>query len=232
MNEIKFLSPSDISIIEKSLGYTYKNKPLLKIAFMHSSMANEIGVESNERFEFFGDAILEFIVSEFLVDRTAKLEGDLSALRASLVSAKSLSKVIDELDLSKFLIVNKSIETANLSINIKCDLYESILASLFFDGGLEEVKRFVYSTLKLNFIDFEKKSDYDYKSPLQELLQKNGNVDIEYRLENQVGPAHNPTFTISLFVNGEYKCKASASSKKEAEQKCAKALYYKLKDNI
>lgn len=232
MNKSKVLSQSDILNIEKSLGHTYKNKQLLNVAFMHSSMANEIGMESNERFEFFGDAILEFIISEFLVNSTKKLEGDLSMIRASLVSAKSLSKVIDELDLAKFIIVNKSIEMGNLSINIKCDLYESVLASLFYDGGMEEAKRFVYSTLKLDAVDFEKHIECDYKSPLQELLQQSGSVNIEYRLDNQVGPAHNPTFTISLYVNGEYKCKASANSKKEAEQKCAKTLYYELLNKI
>ena len=225
------ISPENIEIIEKKIGYTFKNKKILQRAFMHSTMANDLNVESNERLEFFGDAILDFIVSEYLVKSTALLEGDLSVIRASLVSAKSLSDVITELDITQYLLVNKSLIASNIiSNNIKCDLFESILGAIYCDGGIENAKKFVINQLDLEHTNFENltRRNQDYKSPLQELLQAQGEVEIEYRVTNQVGPAHQPTFTISLFINGKEQCSASANSKKEAEQECAKIVYTKL----
>ena len=222
------LSNKNVQIIEKTLRYTFNNKSYIKKAFMHSSMANELGVESNERLEFFGDAILEMIVSEYLVSHTKRLEGDLSVIRSSLVSAKSLSGVVNSLNIAQFLIVNKSFSGAKrLSNNIKCDLYESILAAIYLDGGFEKAKEFVTRTLKLTNLNLEfyHAKNKDYKTPLQELLQQNGNIEIEYKLIKQEGPAHNPTFTMTLLIENTPRAIASASSKKEAEQLCAQKIY-------
>lgn len=231
MNNETSLSQSEIKAIEKSIGYIFNDNEHLQRAFMHSSMANEINCESNERYEFFGDAILDFIVSEFLVRHSKKLEGDLSIIRASLVSAKSLSKIITDLQIYQYLIVNKSIASAGaISDNIKCDLYESLLAGIYFDGGMQPAHDFVYKTLQLDLIDIEQLFEHkqDYKTPLQEYLQSFGQVEIEYRVVSEIGPAHSPIFHIALYINGEFKCEAKGTNKKNAEQQCAKSLYIQL----
>jgi len=228
------ISLENIEIIEQKIGYTFKDKKFLQTAFMHSTMAHDLNIQSNERLEFFGDAILDFLVSEYLVNNTNLTEGDLSVIRASLVSAKSLSDVVTKLDISQYLIVNKSLIASNIiSNNIKCDLFESILGAIYYDGGLENARKYVLNMLDLDNVAFDSliRKNQDYKSPLQELVQAQGKSEIEYRVTNQVGPAHQPTFTITLFINGQEQCSASANSKKEAEQECAKKIYTKLKKN-
>ena len=173
MKQTTKLSPENIEIIEKKIGYTFKNKKILQTAFMHSTMANDLNIESNERLEFFGDTILDFLVSEFLVNNTKLLEGDLSVIRSSLVSAKSLSDIVTSLDISQFLIVNKSLIASNtISNNIKCDLFESILGAIYYDGGMENARQYVITMLNLNNVNFDNyaSKNQDYKSPLQDSL--------------------------------------------------------------
>jgi len=213
---------SEIKEIEEKISYEFDNKSLIKRALTHSSFANANNTKSNERLEFFGDSILDFIVSEFLMETIENDEGDLSKLRARLVSAESLEKIIEELDIVQYMRVGNGFKT--FSPKFKANIYESVLGAIYLDGGLDEAEDFVYNTLNLCEERLQEiwDSSIDYKTKLQEFLQQNGNVNIEYKTISETGPAHNPVFTIALFINGKQIISADANSKKGAEQDCAR----------
>ena len=213
-----------IKEIEKRIGHKFRNKELLAKAFTHSSIANVSELEGNERLEFFGDSVLGFIVSEHLYQKYSNPEGELSVIRSRLVSSDALSAVVDELKIAEFLVANKSIDVGKqLPKGIKADLFESVLGAIYCDGGMDRAKRFVFSSLKLHNKNLEEllQNQVDFKTPLQELLQKNRKDKIEYKLIEQSGPPHNPEFTVELHINEKVFAKVTAKSKKMAEQKCA-----------
>lgn len=226
---MSFLSIQDIQNIEKSIGYSFKNQVLLEKAFTHSSFANLHDRESNERLEFFGDSILSFIVSEKLYDNSKRDEGQLSHIRSQLVSAQSLSKIIDNLNLTE---IYGKYALCDMTVNVKGDLFESLLGAIYIDGGLEAAREFVLNNIDLSeqAIVNENKKIVDYKSPLQEYLQGKGIVEFEYKTLAQTGQAHNPDFEIGFFVKGEQVCSAHAGSKQKAEQMCAKIALDLIKD--
>lgn len=212
------LTQKEIATIEKDIDYIFNDKTLLEKAFTHSSIANLRNIESNERLEFFGDSILSFIVSEKLYNNLSADEGKLSHIRAQLVSAQNLSQIVDALKLSQ--VYERHAQCA-LSVNVKGDLFESLLGAIYIDGGLSAAKRFIQNNIDLSAQSVVNQKDTDFKSPLQAYLQGKGITDFGYKTLAQYGQAHKPVFEVGFFVKGEQICSAKAGSKQMAEQKCA-----------
>ncbi|MCM1173155.1 MAG: ribonuclease III [Clostridium sp.] len=219
--------------IEAIVGYKFKDKNNLDIAFTHKSYANEIVCgkrQSYERFEFLGDAILEFVVSDYLFhEYQDKTEGELTKIRASLVCEFTLSRIARELKFGEYGLFSKGEKNTGGRDrdSILCDFFESVTGAIYIDGGLEEAKNFIYKFL---LTDIEsKKLFYDAKTTLQELSQKN-NSTIEYVLLEESGPEHNKLFKMQLCIDGKPMAKGEGHSRKSAEQHAAyKALKQMLK---
>ncbi len=213
--------------VEKIIGYKFKNKNLLRTALTHSSYSNEHRVESNERLEFLGDAVIEFIITEILYLEFRGAEGDMSKMRASVVSEKPLAEAVTNLGLDKYLIkgVGESKNTTE-SKAIKCDLFEAISGAIYLDGGMEEVKSFFQfavgdqiKALKLHgYVD-------DPKTKLQEMLKQ---AKIVYSTAKS-GEDHKPVYKTTCFINGVKMGTGVGSSKKQAEENSASIAINNLK---
>lgn len=204
----------ELKKVEEIINYAFKDKSLLERAFTLSSYNQET---NNQTLEFFGDAILEFLVSERIYDQN-KSEGQLTELRQTIVSDAALAPISKELGLDRFLI-----KSQNDSNNKKAvpSVYEALVAAIYLDGGMDEARKFVYSTL--NFENVSKA--VNYKGELQELLQGRGESVPEYLILEE-GTAQKPHFIIEVMVYGKT-FTGEAGNKKLAEQNAAKeALEY------
>ena len=212
--------------LEKSIGYTFKNKKLLKQALRHTSYANERKLESNEKLEFLGDSILEFLSSKYIYKNYVDLrEGEMTKVRATVVCEKSLYKVAKLHNFSDFLYLGKSEQKTDGSKRpaILADSIEAVIAAIYLDGGLEEAEKFIIENLKDAILDATKHvGDKDYKTVLQEKLQEHGEVKIEYKTIGESGPDHNKIFVVDVEVNGKFLAKGKGKSKKEAQMQAAK----------
>ena len=212
--------------LEKNIGYVFKNKELLKQALRHTSYANERKLESNEKLEFLGDSILEFISSKYIYKVYPNLrEGEMTKVRATVVCEKSLYKIAKLHNFSDFLYLGRSEKKTKGSQRpaILADSVEAVIAAIFIDGGLEEAEKFIVENLKNEILDATKHvGDKDYKTVLQEKLQEHGDVKIEYRTIGESGPDHNKTFEADVEVNGKFLAKGKGKSKKEAQMQAAK----------
>ena len=212
--------------LEENIGYHFKNKELLKNALTHTSYAYEHHVASNEKLEFLGDSILEFVSSEFMYNKYTNLkEGDMTKVRATVVCEESLYKIAKLHNFSDFLLLGKSevMTGGNKRPAILADSVEAVIAAIFIDGGLEEAKRFIIKNLDKE-IDIATKNvgKKDYKTVLQEELQKNGDVKIEYTIIKETGPDHDKRFEAEVSLNGKVLATGKGKSKKEAEMQAAK----------
>ncbi len=212
--------------LEENIGYHFKNKELLKNALTHTSYAYEHHVASNEKLEFLGDSILEFVSSEFMYNKYTNLkEGEMTKVRATVVCEESLYKIAKLHNFSDFLLLGKSEVTTggNKRPAILADSVEAVIAAIFIDGGLEEAKRFIIKNLDKE-IDIATKNvgKKDYKTVLQEELQKNGDVKIEYTIIKETGPDHDKRFEAEVSLNGKVLATGKGKSKKEAEMQAAK----------
>ena len=220
---------SDLATLEQSIGYTFKNKDLLKNALTHTSYAYEHRIKSNEKLEFLGDSILEFISSKYLYNNYPKLkEGEMTKVRASVVCEESLYNIASKHNFSDFLYVGKSekIHQGNRKVAIMADSVEALIAAIYFDSGLEEAEKFIVDNLK-DEIEVASKNVgmKDHKTVLQEKLQVHGNVDIKYEIINETGPDHDKTFTAQVKLNGKVLATGTGKTKKQAEMDAAdKAL--------
>lgn len=216
----------DIEEFEKNINYTFKDIELLKTALTHTSYAHEQKIESNEKLEFLGDAILEFVTSDYLYKNYKKLkEGEMTKVRATVVCEKSLYKVACKHNFSDFLILGKSevISGGNKRPAILADSVEAVIAAIYIDGGLEPAKKFIIDNLKEEIENATKNvGKKDYKTVLQEELQKNGDVHIEYKILKETGPDHDKTFETQVSLNGKVLAQGKGKSKKEAEMQAAK----------
>ena len=212
--------------LEKNICYTFKNKELLKQALRHTSYANERNLESNEKLEFLGDSILEFLSSKYIYNKYTKLrEGEMTKVRATVVCEKSLYKVAKLHNFSDFLYLGKSEQKTDGSKRpaILADSVEAVIAAIYLDGGLEEAEKFIIENLKDAILDATKHvGDKDYKTVLQEKLQEHGDVKIEYKTIGESGPDHDKTFEADVEVNGKFLAKGKGKSKKEAQMQAAK----------
>ena len=221
-----------LEVLEKSIGYTFKNKDLLRNALTHTSYAFEKKVASNEKLEFLGDSILEFISSKYLYNNYTKLkEGEMTKVRATIVCEDSLYEVAKMHNFSDFLYLGKSETASNHEVRpaIMADSVEAVIAAIYFDGGLEEAEKFIIANLK-DAAEVASKSvgQKDYKTVLQEKLQKNGEVKIEYVIIKEEGPDHDKKFTSEVKCNGKFLAQGEGRTKKSAEMEAArKALEVK-----
>ncbi len=215
--------------IEKEIGYEFKNKQLLETALTHTSYAYENKKQSNEKLEFLGDSILEFVSSEYIYHNYPNLkEGEMTKVRASVVCEDSLQKIAKMHNFSDFLYLGKSERTSQKEVRpaIMADSIEAVIAAIFLDGGLEEAKKFILNNLAKPIENATKNiGQKDYKTVLQEVLQKNGNVDIEYVIIDEKGPDHEKVFTAEVKFNNKILAIGEGKSKKQAEMEAAqKAL--------
>ena len=215
--------------LEKELGYEFKNKSLLKQALTHTSYAYEHNINSNEKLEFLGDSILEFISSQYLYKNYINLkEGEMTKVRATVVCEKSLYKIAKLHNFSDFLYLGKS-ERLNKGKErpaILADSVEAVIAAMYLDGGLEVASKFIISNLK-DEIEIASKNVglKDYKTVLQEKLQEKGEVKIEYIIIGESGPDHDKLFESEVRYNNKVLATGKGKSKKQAEMQAAqKAL--------
>lgn len=212
--------------LERNIGYTFFNKELLRKALTHTSYAYEHGVESNEKLEFLGDAILELVISEYLYKNYTNLkEGEMTKVRATVVCEESLYEVAKRHNFSDFLKVSKSeyLTHGNENPAILADSVESFIAATFLDSGLDKAKDFILNNLKESIeIASKNVGMKDYKTVLQEKLQIHGEVKIKYELLKEVGPDHSKIFTVSVSCNDKVLAQGDGKTKKAAEMEAAR----------
>lgn len=211
--------------VEKIIGYTFKNKEHLKIALTHSSYANEHRCMSNERYEFLGDSVLGMVVAESLFKNVKAKEGDYTKMRAELVSEKSLAFLVDELGIEQFMFKGKGEAKSAPSKAIKCDLYEAIVGAIFLDGGLNNAKKFILSTLATGIDNFKRAgTPIDNKTKLQELC-KGQKIRYTYK---KSGLSNDPWFKTTVYVNGVSLGQGEGENKRSAEMIAAGEALKKL----
>ena len=211
-----------MEILEK-LNLKTENETLYQTAFTHTSYANEEGVESYERLEYLGDAVLEVIMSEYLYLNTTFEEGIMTKMRSQYVCENALYEYSLRLGLNNELLLGKGEleHGGKYRKTIVADIFEAFVGALYLDQGMETVKKFIYDTVvpmiedeKIDFFD-------DYKSLLQEQIQTT-KKSLQYQIINEEGPAHNKVFTVIVKIDGITYGKGIAHSKKEAEQEAAR----------
>lgn len=211
---------------QKNIGYTFKDESILKTAFTHSSYANEkqLTTDCNERLEFLGDSVLGVISADYFYHNLSHLpEGEMTKRRAACVCEKSLFEFAKEIDLGKYILLGKGEERTGgrNRPSILADAFEAVIAALYLDGGLEEAQKFV-----LRFIKKAAKkqpSFNDYKTALQEIIQKNPDEHLTYVLASESGPDHNKRFEVDVLLNSNVIGNGVGISKKSAEQAAAKS---------
>ena len=216
------------------IGYEFKNSELIKKAFTHSSYAYERKdkLESNERLEFLGDAILELISSEYIYQNYPNLsEGEMTKVRAGVVCEKTLYKIAEQYNFSDFLKVGKCEKNVKKSKAMLADCVEAVIGAIYLDGGFEEAKKFILRNLKKYVAEFVSGLGVkDYKTTLQEELQKSPDCKIEYVVEREEGPEHDKKFFVNMLHNNVVLGSGSGRTKKEAEQQAAKEALRKIKN--
>ena len=216
-----------IKDLEVAIGYCFKNITLLQNALTHSSYANEFwhdSLKSNERLEFVGDSILGMVVAEHLFRNFPdRPEGELTRMRADMVCEHSLAQVANRLELGNHLLLGHGEEQGGgrTRASILADAVESVIAACFLDGGMEPARRFVENFVLCN-VPVTRLHNVDYKTALQELVQKKKNQVLSYALTGEEGPDHNKCFRVSVSLNGKVIGNGTGSSKKRAEQDAAR----------
>ncbi|WP_416173347.1 ribonuclease III [Clostridium sp. LIBA-8841] len=227
MKEIK------LTEVEKLIGIEFENKGVLITALTHSSYANQFkDVKYNERLEFLGDSVLQLCVTKYLFNNyKEKSEGELTKIRALVVCESSLHKVSIKLSLGKYIRMSKGEELTGgrQRTSIQADALEAVIAAVYLDKGIEVANDFILRNFK-EVIDkaINEEIILDFKTRLQEVLQKNGEVNIVYNLVKHEGPPHRRKFFTDLMINNEVMGEGVGYSKKEAEQNAAKAALQRL----
>lgn len=213
--------------LEENLKYKFNNIGLLKNALTHSSYANEVrtGTSSNERLEFLGDSVLSVIVSDYIYKNYRSLpEGELTKLRASLVCEKSLCGFSRELELGHYLLLGKGEDKGGgrERDSILADAFEAVLAAIYLDGGMEPARRHVMRFVLRELEHTDDEVFKDYKTALQEIIQRNPEESVSYILTDENGPDHNKSFTVEVRLNSNVIGTGTGKNKKQAEQAAAK----------
>lgn len=215
-----------MNTFEELLRYKFRNKELLKNALTHSSYANETHSlnGSNERLEFLGDSVLSIIVSEYLYSNFKNLpEGELTKIRASLVCEKTLCMFSKQINVGDYLLLGKGEANnhGNERASILADAFEAILAAIFIDGGMEAAKKHVLRFVVPELDNREFDLFTDYKTSLQEVIQRNPEERLTYVLIDETGPDHDKRFTVEVHLNSNVIGTGVGKSKKQAEQEAA-----------
>ena len=207
--------------LEEKLHYHFKNKELLITALTHSSYANESKTPTlyNERLEFLGDSVLSVVVANYLFHHSTRPEGELSRMRASLVSEDALFQFAQEIDLDEYLRLGRGEERCGgrTRPSVVSDAFEAVIAALYLDGGMEVARKFI-----LPFITEGKHAEADYKTRLQEIVQQNPEERLSYVVESESGPDHDKHFVVAVRFNSDRVARGEGRSKKAAEQCAAK----------
>ncbi|WP_456275528.1 ribonuclease III [Bacillus sp. AK128] len=221
---------------QEKVGLNFQNEKLLYQAFTHSSYVNEHRrrpFEDNERLEFLGDAVLELTISKYLFETYPTMsEGELTKLRASIVCEPSLVRFANDLNFGELILLGKGEELTGGRARpaLLADVFEAFIGALYLDQGIEQVWNF----LELVIFPKIKKGAFshvmDFKSQLQELIQRDGSGVIEYKVLHEKGPAHNRIFESRVYLNGETLGTGVGKSKKEAEQQAAQMALEGLKN--
>ena len=213
--------------LEEKLHYHFKNRDLLITALTHSSYANEAKAPTkyNERLEFLGDSVLSLVLANYLSRHSTRPEGELSRMRASLVSEEALFQFAKEIDLGAYLRLGRGEELGGgrERPSVVSDAFEAVIAALYLDGGMEAARSFI-----LPFITEGKTAEEDYKTRLQEVIQQNPEDKLSYAVTGESGPAHDKRFEVTVLLNGSAMAAGTGRSKKAAEQQAAKAALRKL----
>ncbi|MCG1020619.1 ribonuclease III [Sutcliffiella horikoshii] len=225
----------NFAFLQDNLGVQFQNEKLLYQAFTHSSYVNEHRrkpYEDNERLEFLGDAVLELTISQFLYKKYPMMsEGQLTKLRASIVCEPSLVSFANDLSFGKYVLLGKGEEITGGRARpaLLADVFEAFIGALYLDLGLDTVFQFLekYVYPKINEGAFS--HVMDFKSQLQEMIQRNALGVIEYEVLEEKGPAHNREFVSKVSLNKEEMGIGVGRSKKEAEQHAAQVALQKLK---
>lgn len=216
---MNFRKPTEI---EKVLGYKFKDEKILERALTHPSVA-ESHLQSYQRLEFLGDALLDFIIGEWLFKtRLEAEEGELTELRRILVNTEALAKIMRILGLKEFIKFESASSQNDANDSMLCDVYEALLAALYLDGGMKVAKSFVDRTLVANAeVLLSSPSFINYKGKLLELMQQNGHQP-RYEVLETKGPQHKMLFKVGVYLDGKFLGIGTGYSKKEAEQKASK----------
>ena len=214
---MKFRNPAQL---EEKLGYQFKDRTLLETALTHTSFANEsrTPVQHNERLEFLGDSVLSVVAADYLFRHSTRPEGELTRMRASLVSEDALFQFAREIELGEYLRLGHGEELGGgrTRPSVVSDAFEAVIAALYLDGGLEAARRFI-----LPFLSEGKTAEEDYKTRLQEVVQQDPGAKLTYVVEGETGPDHAKQFTVGVFCNGRRLAGGVGRSKKAAEQHAA-----------
>lgn len=221
---------------EKKIGYEFKDKDLLRTALTHSSYANENHTRSNERLEFLGDSVLSIIISERIFKEMAEVnEGDLSKFRASLVCEQSLAEIAKQIHLSELVFLGRGEDKTGgrKRPSITSDAFEAVLGAIYLDSDIDTARSWLLNLMSEKIkLACQGKLYSDYKTVLQEVIQRDGRSFVTYKTIEETGKEHDRRFVVQAYVNGEPKSIAKGHSKKEAEQAAAKKtleVYYNAK---
>jgi len=217
--------------LQKTIEYEFRDINILINALTHSSYANENrknGSESNERLEFLGDALLGAATAEFLFKTFPEMpEGEMTKLRAEMVCEKSLASVAERIDLGRCLLLGKGEGHGGgrKRPSINADAVEALIAAIFLDGGRDCAERFINTQILKMPVHKERigVGESDYKTSLQERVQRTRGSTVSYELTGESGPDHMKRFEVSVFINGEKAGMGEGRTKKEAEQQAAKS---------
>lgn len=219
----------DYKQIEKNLGYQFKNRDILYNALTHSSYNNENNIEykfNNERLEFLGDATLELIISEYLYRNFPDLtEGEMTKMRARIVCTDSLAESAFQLDLGDMIIMGKGevMSGGRTRKSIMANTMEAVIGAIYLDRGFHYARNFVMDKLHKIIINVKNGNvNRDYKSILQEIVQREKNHSLKYQLVKEEGPDHNKKFYIDVIIDNKVAGSGVGKNKKEAEQQAAK----------
>jgi ribonuclease-3 len=218
---------TNLELLEKRLGIKFKNPVLLKKALIHRSYLNETSEEvdeSNERLEFLGDAVLQFLSSEFLYKNYPLLgEGDLTNIRSKVVNTESLAYESSRFEIGEFILISRGEkETAKESHSILANVFEAILGALYLDQGIEASRSYLNANLFYKVEDVVKSGSLkDSKSLYQEIAQEKYLVTPQYKIITEEGPDHNKIFISAVYINNKEIARGSGSSKRKSEQEAA-----------
>lgn len=220
---------------QERIGYHFKDRNMLLRALTHSSFIHEKDMprsECYERMEFFGDAILEMVISEYLFFNAKEEEGEMTIKRSQVVKGATLARISRELGLPELMRRQEGVEglADPLSDSLSADLVEAVIAGIYIESGYDKVKEVILNILgdEVAKAIEEMSPSGIFKTRLQEKIQENGPADIQYKTVKESGPAHNKTFWIEVVVDGKKMGSGVGKSKKEAEQEAAKQALEKL----
>lgn len=224
----------DFDRLEDVLGYGFANRELLETALTHRSFANEnraLGRSDNEKLEFLGDAVLDLVVGERLMERFPEAsEGELSVTRAQVVSEAGLSEVARELGLGGHLFLGRGEDQTGGrdKPSLLADAFEAVIAAVYLDGGFEAARALIHRVLGERIDNVETTGFYDFKTRLQEAAQARLRATPVYRVVGEEGPDHDKTFVVAVEINDREWGRAVGKSKKSAEQRAAASAAFLL----